>query len=66
MVFLFNVDDCLISSPSKDEIYDLYASLQAYFNIEDYGDLKKILDRARPPPRWINIYKADLPHQKYH
>ena len=27
-------------SPSKDKMYEVYASLQAYFKIKDYGKLK--------------------------
>ena len=33
MVLLFYVDDCLIFSPSKDKIDELYASLQENFKI---------------------------------
>ena len=43
MVQLFYVDDCLIFSPSKDKIYDVYASLQAYFNIDYDGDIRTYL-----------------------
>ena len=40
MVLIFHVDDCLIISPSKDKINDVYASLQEYFKVEDDGQLK--------------------------
>ena len=43
MVLLFYVDDCLMFSPSKDKIDDVYASLQEYFNIEDDRYLNKYL-----------------------
>ena len=35
---------------------EVYASLQAYFKIEDDGYLP--WDRAGPPPRCLNPYKA--------
>ena len=41
MVLVFYVDRCLMFSPSKDKNDDLYASLQAYFKIEDDIDLNK-------------------------
>ena len=37
MVILFYVYDCLIFSPSKENVDDVYALLQAYFNMEDDG-----------------------------
>ena len=43
MVLLFYVDDCLMFSPSKDKIYEVYASLHADFKIEDDGELNKYL-----------------------
>ena len=43
MVLLFYVSDCLMFSPSKDKIDDIYTSLQEYFKIEDDGELKKYL-----------------------
>ena len=43
MVLLFYVDDCLIFSPSKDKIDEVYTSLQAYFKTEDGGDINKYL-----------------------
>ena len=33
MVLLFNVDDCLMFSPYKDKIDELYASIKEDFNI---------------------------------
>ena len=42
-MFDIYVDDYLIVSPSKDKIDELYASFQAYFNIEDDGELNKYL-----------------------
>ena len=36
-VILFYVDDCLMFSPSKDKIDDVYTSLQADLNIEYNG-----------------------------
>ena len=44
MVPLFYVDDCLMFSPSKGKIDEVYAYLQAYFKIEDDGDLNKYLE----------------------
>ena len=51
MVLLFYVGDCLMFSPSKDKIDEVYASLQTYFKIEYYGYLKKYLgiDLELPP-----------------
>ena len=43
MVLIFYVDDCLVFSPSKGKIYEVYASIQEDFNIEDYGELSKYL-----------------------
>ena len=43
MVLLFYVYDCLMFSPSKDKIDEVYASLQADFNIEDSGEINKYL-----------------------
>ena len=43
MILLFYVDDFLMFSPSKDKIDEVYASLQAYFKIEDDGELNKYL-----------------------
>ena len=43
MVPLFYVDDCITFIPSKDKIDELYASLQAYFNIKDGRDIYKYL-----------------------
>ena len=43
MVLLFYVDDCLMFSPSENKIYEVYASLQEYLNIEDDGELNKYL-----------------------
>ena len=40
MLLLFSVDGFLIFSPNNDKIDDVYASLQADFNIEDGGDPK--------------------------
>ena len=50
-VLLFYVDDCLMFSTSKDKIYELYASLQAYFKIEDNGEPEKYpgIDLYRHP-----------------
>ena len=43
MFLLFYVDECLIFSPYKDEIDELYASLKAYLKIEYDGELSKYL-----------------------
>ena len=43
MVLLFYVYECLIFSPYKDKIDEVYASLQADFNIEDSGEINKYL-----------------------
>ena len=43
MILLFYVDDCLMFSPCKDKFDELYASLQAYYKIEDDGELNKYL-----------------------
>ena len=43
MVLLFYVDDCLMFSPYKDKIDEVYASLQEYFKIEDDRELNKYL-----------------------
>ena len=40
---LFNVDDCLMFSPYKYKTDEVYAPLQAGFNIEDDGEPKKYL-----------------------
>ena len=40
---LFYVDDCLIFSPSKDKIDDIYAPLQVGFKIGDDEELNKYL-----------------------
>ena len=47
MFLLFYVDDCLMFSPSKDKTDEVYASLQAYFKIEDNGELNNYL--------WIDL-----------
>ena len=61
MVLLFYVDECLMLSPSKDEIDEVYISLQSYFKIEDDEDLNKYLGgRSGTPPRWINPSKVAL------
>ena len=41
MVLLFYVDECSMLSPSKDKIYEVYASIQEYFKIEYDGELNK-------------------------
>ena len=51
-------------SPSKDKTDELYASLQAYLNIEDDKEIKISCNRSGLTPRWINKYKADLPNPK--
>ena len=33
MILLFDVEDCLMFSPSKDKIDDVYASIRSDFNI---------------------------------
>ena len=43
IVLIFYVDSRLIFIPIKDKIDEVYASLQAYFNIEDDGDINKYL-----------------------
>ena len=43
MIPLFFVDDCLMFNPYKDKIDGVYASLQAYFNIEDDEYLNKYI-----------------------
>ena len=43
MVPTFYVKYCLIFSPYKDKIDDFYASIKAYFNTGDDGDLNKYL-----------------------
>ena len=43
MVPLFYVDDCLMLIPSKDKNDEAYASLQAHFKIEYYGQLNMYL-----------------------
>ena len=40
---MFYVDNFLMFSPSKDKIDDIYAYIQAYFKIEDDGDLNNYL-----------------------
>ena len=44
MVVLFYVDDYLMFSLSKGKIDEVYASLQADFNIEDNGELNKYVE----------------------
>ena len=44
MVLLLYLDDYLMFSPSMYKIDDLYASLQAYFKIDDTGDLIIVLE----------------------
>ena len=43
MVLLFYIDECLMLSPSKDKIYEVYASIRAYLKIEDDIEIKKYL-----------------------
>ena len=43
IILIFYVDDCLLFSLSKDKIDEVYASIQAYFKMEDDGDLNKYL-----------------------
>ena len=43
MVLILYVGDCVISNPFKDKIDEIYASLLAYFRIENDGDLNKFL-----------------------
>ena len=43
MVILFYVGDCLMFSPSKYKIDDVYASIQEGFKIEDNKELKNFL-----------------------
>ena len=64
MVPLFNVDDRLIFITSKDKIDEVYASLKAYFNIEDDEYLNKYFGIAGPPPTWLSPSKAALSNQK--
>ena len=40
---LFYVGGYLISSPSRNEIYDVYDYLQGDFNIEDNGEINEYL-----------------------
>ena len=57
MVLLFYIADCLIFSPSKDKIDELFASLLSDFRIEDDGDLNKYIgiDLDRCQDESINI-----------
>ena len=43
MVLLFCVNDCLIFSPSKDNIVYFYDYLYSYFNIDTFGEINKYL-----------------------
>ena len=43
LIPIFYVYDCLMFSPSKDKIDEVYASIHAYFKIEDDGKLHKYL-----------------------
>ena len=47
---------------SKDKIDEVYASLQTYFNIEDYRELVKYLmiEMERHPNVSIHMRQADL------
>ena len=62
MSILFYVDDCLIFVPSRDKIDEVCASLQAYFKIEDDGELNKYLgiDLDRCPDGSIHLRKPYL------
>ena len=59
---LFYVYDCLLFSPSKDKIDEVYASLQSNFNIEDDGELNKYIgiELDRRPYGSINIRQPYL------
>ena len=56
MILLFYVDNFLLFSTSKDKTEDVYASIKADFNIEDYGYLKKYWNRDVPSPIWFNPF----------
>ena len=43
IVSIFYVDDCLMFDTSKHKIDNVYASLWAYLNIEDYWEFNKYL-----------------------
>ena len=57
MILLFYVEDCLMVSPSKDKIDEVYASIQEEFNIEDNGKPKKYLgiELDRRPDGYIHM-----------
>ena len=43
MVLWFYVDDCIVFIPLKDNSDAIYAWIEAYLKIEDYGDLNDYL-----------------------
>ena len=61
MILLFYVHECLIFSPSKDTIYEVYASLQADLKIEDYGELNMYpgIDLELPPDGSIHLRQPE-------
>ena len=62
MVLLFYIDECLMLSPSKDKIYEVYASIRAYLKIEDDIEIKKYLgiDLDLHPDGSIHLIKPHL------
>ena len=62
MVPIFYFDDCIMFSPFKDIIDDVYAYLQADFKIENDGELNKylLIELDRPPDGSIYLRKTYL------
>ena len=62
IVLLCYVDGCLVFSPSKDKIDEVYVSLQEDSNIEGDGNINNYLgmDLNRRPYGSINIRKTYL------
>ena len=65
MILLFHVDNFLLFSTSKDKTEDVYASIKADFNIEDYGYLKKKgIEMYHCPYGSIHLIKLYLTQRK--
>ena len=62
MVLLFYVDVCLMFSPFRNKIDEVYSSFQEYFKIEDDGELNRYIgiDLDRLPDGYTHLRQPYL------